>query len=50
MDIMREGEATILNAIAVLEDLVRDQLQTEELAGGSFGRPAPPDSVAIARP
>jgi hypothetical protein len=32
MDALREGEATILNAVAVLGDSVRSQLRTEELA------------------
>jgi signal transduction histidine kinase len=32
MDALREGEATVLNAVAVLGDSVRSQLRTEELA------------------
>jgi signal transduction histidine kinase len=31
-DIQREGEATLLNAVAVLEDSLRGHLQTEEVA------------------
>jgi two-component system, NtrC family, sensor kinase len=35
MDILREGETTLVNAVSVLADSVRDQLQIEELALGS---------------
>lgn len=31
-DVLREGEATLLNAVVVLGDAIRDRLPTEELA------------------